>query len=229
MSWPSISALTAGHLAQRLDAGLHEEAHEAELHVVALLEQLLVLVAQLHDGAHVHVVERGEHGGGVLRVLEAPGDGLAQARHAHALLARRVVGDRRRRASASRAPARWPSASGRRLRARLCAADGLAAAAATSSLRTWPRRPEPCTSAGGKPLLLHHLARSRCRRHAAVACRRGAGAPAAGAGCGGRRLRWLGLRGGACAGQQVAPLRPRTFLDGAQHGADADRRALLRP
>ena len=32
-------------LLQRLDAGLHEEAHEAQLHAVALLEQLLVVVA----------------------------------------------------------------------------------------------------------------------------------------------------------------------------------------
>ena len=37
-----------------------------------------------------------EHGGGVLRILEPARDGLAQPRHAHALLARGIVGRRRR-------------------------------------------------------------------------------------------------------------------------------------
>jgi hypothetical protein len=80
---------------QRLHAGLHEEAHEAELHAVLLLEHVLVLLAQRHHRAHVDLVEGREHGGGVLRVLEAARDGLAQPRHAHALFARR-----RRRAKA---------------------------------------------------------------------------------------------------------------------------------
>ena len=52
-----------------------------------LLEQPLVAVPHLHDRRHVHLVEGGEHGGGVLRFLEAARDGLAQLGHAHALLA----------------------------------------------------------------------------------------------------------------------------------------------
>src|SRR5690606_42111598 len=47
-----------------------------------------------HDRAHVHLVEGGQQGGGVLGLLQAPGDGLAQAAHPHALLAL-VQGPRR--------------------------------------------------------------------------------------------------------------------------------------
>ena len=36
---------------ERLDAGAHEKAHEAELHAVLLLEQIAVLRAQRHDMA----------------------------------------------------------------------------------------------------------------------------------------------------------------------------------
>ena len=46
--------------------------------------------------AHVDLVEGREHGGGVLRFLQAARDGLAQPRHLHALLARGVVGRRGR-------------------------------------------------------------------------------------------------------------------------------------
>ena len=110
MSLPSISALTAGISFSACDAGLHEEAHEAELHAVLLLEQLLVLVAQRHDRAHVDLVEGRQHGGGVLRLLQAARDGLAQPRHAAraprarhrrrgdgARICTAAVGDRRRR------------------------------------------------------------------------------------------------------------------------------------
>jgi hypothetical protein len=45
MSVPSISALTAG-ISFSAWTGLGEEAHEAELHAVLLLEQVLVLLAQ---------------------------------------------------------------------------------------------------------------------------------------------------------------------------------------
>ena len=99
-------------LLQRLDAGLHEEAHEAELHAVLLLEHVLVLVAQLHHRAHVDVVERRQHGGGVLRVLQAPRDGLAQLRHPHALFARGVV--RRRGRAGLDGRRRAPGAARRR-------------------------------------------------------------------------------------------------------------------
>ena len=106
-----------GDFLQRLHAGVHEEAHEAELHAVLLLEQVLVLVAQRHHRAHVDLVEGREHGGGVLRLLEAARDGLAQPRHLHALLARGVVGGRRRAHLDGGGGLRRP-ASARRRRAR---------------------------------------------------------------------------------------------------------------
>ena len=61
-----------------------------------LLEQVLVLAAQGHQRRHVDLVEGREHGGGVLRILEAPRDGLAQLGHFHAFFARSVVGGGRR-------------------------------------------------------------------------------------------------------------------------------------
>ena len=45
---------------------------------------------------HVHLVEGGQHGGGVLRFLQAARDGLAQPGHLHALLARASSAGRRR-------------------------------------------------------------------------------------------------------------------------------------
>ena len=85
-------------LLEGLGAGLHEEAHEAELGAMLLLEDILVAGAQGHDLAHVDLVEGRQHGGGVLGVLEAARDGLAQLGHAHALFKRAVIG-RGRRAS----------------------------------------------------------------------------------------------------------------------------------
>ena len=81
-----------GHFLQRVAAGLHEEGHEAQLDLVLLLEGVLVFVAQVHDALHVHLVIGGQHRGGVLRVLEAAGDGGAQPRHLHPLFPRRVLG-----------------------------------------------------------------------------------------------------------------------------------------
>ena len=85
-----------GDFLQRLYAGADEEAHEAELDAVLLLEQFLVLIAHGHHRAHVDLVEGRQHRGGVLRLLQAARDGLAQPRHLHALFARGVVGRRRR-------------------------------------------------------------------------------------------------------------------------------------
>jgi hypothetical protein len=62
---------------QRMGHRLGEEAHEAELHAVLLLEQVLVLFAQIHHRAHVHLVVGGQHGGRVLRILQPAGDGLS--------------------------------------------------------------------------------------------------------------------------------------------------------
>src|SRR6185436_9189325 len=63
------------------DAGAREEAHEAELHTVALLEALLVARAQLEHAAHVDLVEGREDRRGLLRLDEALGDALADAAH----------------------------------------------------------------------------------------------------------------------------------------------------
>ncbi len=57
-----------------------------------LLEEILVVIAKRHDRRHVHLVEGGEHGRRVLRFLEPRRDRLAQARHADAFLARRLIG-----------------------------------------------------------------------------------------------------------------------------------------
>ena len=62
---------------QRLHRSLNEEAHQPELHAVLLLEGVAIVAAKFHYAAHIHVVERGEHGGSVLRLLELLGDGLA--------------------------------------------------------------------------------------------------------------------------------------------------------
>ena len=79
--------MTAGKALERLDRGLHEEAHEAELHAVLLLELLAVLLAQAHHLRHVDLVEGREDRGGVLGLEQALGDALAQRRHLHALFA----------------------------------------------------------------------------------------------------------------------------------------------
>ena len=76
-----------GHLPQRGGARLHEKSHEAEFYAVLLFECVLVTGAQGHDFGHVGLVEGRQHGGGILRVLEPPRDGLAQPRHRHTLLA----------------------------------------------------------------------------------------------------------------------------------------------
>ena len=82
------------NLLEGLGAGLHEEAHEAELGAMLLLEDILVTGAQGHDLGHVDLVEGRQHGGGVLGVLEAARDGLAQLGHAHALFTHAVVSRR---------------------------------------------------------------------------------------------------------------------------------------
>ena len=45
------------------------------------LEFVFVFGAELHDGAHVHFVKGGEHGRGILRFDQSPGDRLAQIAH----------------------------------------------------------------------------------------------------------------------------------------------------
>ena len=60
--------------------------HEAQANAVFLLELLLVLLAQRHDRLHVDLVEGREDGVGLLRLEQALGHALTQARHRHALL-----------------------------------------------------------------------------------------------------------------------------------------------
>ena len=82
---------------------LHVEGHEAELDAVLLLEDLAVLLAQIHDGLHVDLVEGGQHGGGVFRFQQTLGDALAQTGHRHPLLAATGQrGNRRDRRSSHR-------------------------------------------------------------------------------------------------------------------------------
>ena len=93
-------------LLERLDRSLHEEAHEAELPPVLLDEGVLVLGADGLDRGEVHLVEGGQHGGGLLRLDQATGDGPAQRRHGHPLGAGAVVdrgSGRSRRLGAGRA------------------------------------------------------------------------------------------------------------------------------
>ena len=73
------------HVLQGLDNGFGKETHEAQFCAVLLFENVLELVAQRHDRGHVHFIESGEHGGGVLGFLQAPGDGEAKPGHLHAL------------------------------------------------------------------------------------------------------------------------------------------------
>ncbi len=178
-----------------------------------LLEDVLVLGAQVHDRLHVHLVIGGQHGGRVLRVLEAAGDGLAQARHLHPLFAWRILGVGR--------PARrgLGSVGGRSRCGRETAADGgdhitlqhLSALAGAFDI------------AGLHVVLGHQLGGSRSRRHGAGRC----GGRCRGSGCRSGRSgrgrcsalgRLCGRRGRRSAG---------TFGDLAEEGAEADGFAAL--
>lgn len=63
---------------------LDECGHEAELDVVLLGEGLADLLADVHEAAHVNLVEGGEHGVSVLSLLQSLGYSDAHARHGHA-------------------------------------------------------------------------------------------------------------------------------------------------
>src|ERR1700738_4986555 len=74
-----------------------------------MFERVLVTCAHGHDFGHIGLVERRQHGGGILRVLEPPRDGLTQPRHRHALLAILLCGGRWRRWRRSGGGGRWLS------------------------------------------------------------------------------------------------------------------------
>ena len=50
---------------------------------MGFLELVFVGGPYRHDPAHIHFIESGEHRGGVLRILEAPGNGLPEPGHPH--------------------------------------------------------------------------------------------------------------------------------------------------
>src|SRR5579859_5573126 len=165
------------------DAGLHEEGHEAELHAVLLLERVLVLLADRQDRGHVHLVEGGQHGGGVLGFLEPLGDALTQARHPHALLARAGAGT--------------AGAAG--------AAGPFSIAASTSPLVRRPSLPVAAMLAGSSwfsATSLRAAGPERSRSDAAAAGAAGAGAAAAGFGAS------TLAAGAAAAGAAAAPAAP---------------------
>jgi hypothetical protein len=85
MSVPSIDALTAGNFFSAMHRRLDEEAHEAELDAVLLLEPVFVPVAQIDHRLHVDFVERRQDRGGRLRLHETLGHALAQPGHRHTL------------------------------------------------------------------------------------------------------------------------------------------------
>src|SRR5205085_2446164 len=84
----------------------HEEPHEPEADVVLLLEGVLVLVAQLHHGGQVGLVEGREGGGGLLRLDQPLRNAAAQGGH---LLARLSAGGGRLRCGGGGRLRRRPS------------------------------------------------------------------------------------------------------------------------
>ena len=48
-------------LFERFDCRFHEQRHEPQLHAMAFFKIILVAGAQIHQGLHVHFVERGEN------------------------------------------------------------------------------------------------------------------------------------------------------------------------
>ena len=66
---------------QGVTARFGEERHKAQTRAVFLLKQVLVFLAQRHRRRHVDLIVCRQHGGRVLAVFQALGDGLAQASH----------------------------------------------------------------------------------------------------------------------------------------------------
>ena len=168
----------------------------------------LYCAAQLHHRAHVDLVEGRQHGGGVLRVLQAARDGLAQPGHRTRSSRARVVGAARARAAA-------PGAGGRRRGAAAPARDGgehvaLGDAAVLAGAGDARRR--------------RRRSRRRCGRRRGR-WRVGAARPCAGVGAGGglrRPRRWLARLGASAAAARPAAAAP------APPAVDARRAARRR-
>ena len=84
------------HFAQRVAAGLGKKGHKAQFDAVFLCKKIFILVPKRHHLGHVDLIIGGEHGCGVLAVLETLGDGLPQASHFDALLAGGIIRSDRR-------------------------------------------------------------------------------------------------------------------------------------
>ena len=70
---------------QGVHSGFNEEGHKAQFHAVFFFKFVLEFFAHFHDGCHIHFVESGEDGVGLLRLQQALGNACAQAAHGHAL------------------------------------------------------------------------------------------------------------------------------------------------
>ncbi|MNV30479.1 hypothetical protein D3C71_1217500 [compost metagenome] len=168
-----------------------------------LLEHVLVAVTQVHDRAHVHLVIGGQHGGRVLRVLQATGNRLAQAGHLHALFANLILFGRNRTGGSS-----GNRSSGG---CRNTLGDG-SENVALQNLATLART---VNLIGRQVVFSKQLAGGRCRRHGA-GCRSGNGGRCR---CG-SRSRLCGRCSGCSAGG--------TFGDLAEKRVETDGLAVLR-
>lgn len=70
--------------------GLNEGAHESELDVVLLGEDITDLLADVHEAAHINLVEGCQHSVGVLSLLQSLGNAVAHAAHGNAGLSARA-------------------------------------------------------------------------------------------------------------------------------------------
>ena len=169
---------------------------------MAILERLLVALAQRHHRGHVDLVEGREHRRGALRLDEPPGDRGAALRHAHALFgaiagaARRHFGDRRAGLALRRL-------CGGRCCARSAPLAVPVAACSTSRRMTRPASPLPRTR-----LEIHVVLLGRLRAVGVDRVFLGAGltqpSPPRSAGCGG--CRGVGVRRGRRRGARPPPL-----------------------
>jgi hypothetical protein len=106
-----------------------------------------------HHRAHVAVVEGGQQRGGVLRALQAAGDGLAQARHLDPFLAARLRGRPLQQQAAANGEAPGAAFAAQR--------------SSTSSLVIRPSLPVPLILLGSMPSSSTEAAHSRGERQVA--------------------------------------------------------------
>ena len=183
MSVPSTRGIDDREPLQRLDRGLHEERHEAELHAVLLLELVLVARAQFLHGRQVHLVEGGQQRLRRLRLHQALGDARAQARHRHALLGARAGGSD---VAAGAAAAAWRPGPARPCLPRWPTTSDLVRRPSRPEAAIWPGRAcfprragAPPGSASRPPRQVAAAAGPRLRGRGGRRCRRLRQAPPA--------------------------------------------------